>query len=79
MNTSSDGMKPDDNIETKEIPRLLEFGCWTAVLLFPVLYYVNGPAVSTDQFVVRTILVVVALGTAVSLRTWDWQENRKKR
>ena len=44
-----------------EILGWVELGCWTMVALAPFLYWVNGPAVSTDQFVVRTGLVTLAL------------------
>ncbi len=47
---------------------LAEFCCWTMVVLAPILTWVNGPAVSTDQFVVRTIVFVLALSGAIGLR-----------
>jgi len=48
----------------------LEFGCWVMVALTPFLYYFNGPAVSTDQFVVRTVLFMLSIigGTALTIR-----------
>ncbi len=46
----------------------LELGCWTMVALAPFLYWVNGPAVSTDQLVVRSGLVGFALGGGLALR-----------
>ncbi len=46
---------------------LAEFGCWTMVVLAPILTWINGPAVSTDQFVVRTAVFVLALIGGVSL------------
>ncbi len=50
----------------------IEFGCWTALALTPFLYWVNGPAVSHDQLVVRWIVVLVALvgGAGLRLRAW---------
>ncbi len=47
---------------------LAEFCCWTAVALAPILTWVNGPAVSTDQFVVRTSTFSLALCGAIGLR-----------
>ena len=47
---------------------LAEFMAWIAVALAPFLTWVNGPSVSTDQFVVRTIFFALAAVTAVSLR-----------
>ena len=41
----------------------IELGCWTMVVLAPILTWVNGPAVSTDQAVVRgTVFVLAVLG-----------------
>lgn len=60
---------------------LAEFVCWTTIVLVPILAWINGPAVSTDQFVVRVSVFVVALLGAVSIRVakiirrriWRWQ------
>jgi len=46
--------------------------------LFPFLYYVNGPAVSTDQLVVRTILIIVAVVGAVLLRFVNWRRRKRQ-
>jgi len=54
--------------ETVNLWFLAEFCCWTTVLLAPVLTWVNGPAVSTDQYVVRIMVFVLALAGAVGLR-----------
>ena len=51
----------EEEMRTEEILGWVEFGCWTAVVLIPILYYVNGPSVSTDQFVVRSALTVIAI------------------
>lgn len=55
----------------------LEFGCWVAVALIPFLRWVNGPAVSTDQAMVRTALVVLALGGGIVLRTVNWRRGAR--
>jgi hypothetical protein len=47
---------------------LAEFCCWTMVVLAPILTWVNGPAVSTDQFVVRVTVFVLALTGAIGIR-----------
>jgi hypothetical protein len=48
----------NENQESRDEPTdplwLAEFFCWTMVVLAPILSWVNGPSVSTDQFVVRT-------------------------
>ncbi|MGO8753244.1 MAG: hypothetical protein ACLQNE_45485 [Thermoguttaceae bacterium] len=57
---------------------LAEFFCWTMVVLAPVLTWVNGPAVSTDQFVVRTAVFALALAGGIGLRTWKIVRTRRE-
>ncbi len=48
--------------QSEEVPWwAIELGCWTMVVLAPVLTWVNGPAVSTDQAVVRGSVFALAL------------------
>ena len=65
-----------DDISLDELLPWLEFGCWTALVLAPFLYYVNGPSVSSDQAVVRTGLVIVAAVGAATLRFVNWRRKR---
>lgn len=58
----------DRPIEWDEACGWIEFGCWTVLVLVPMLYWVNGPAVSQDQLVVRWLVVVVALAGGIGLR-----------
>lgn len=51
-----------------EVRRWMEFCCWTTLALAPFLYWANGPAVSTDQVIVRTALTVLATCGAIALR-----------
>ena len=58
-------------MEQREISReealgWAKFACWTVVALTPFFRWVNGPAVSSDQFVVRTTLAVLAVVGRVS-------------
>ena len=46
----------------------VELGCWTMVGLAPILTWVNGPAVSTDQFVVRCLVFTLALTGGITIR-----------
>lgn len=66
-------------LSTDEILGWIEFACWTMLALTPMLYYVNGPAVSTDQLVTRSILTVVsALGAAgLCFRRWRIRSKRR--
>lgn len=56
-----------------DITHSIEVGCWTALLLAPFLRWVNGPAVSTDQFVMQIVLIVVAAAGAIGLRIFHWR------
>lgn len=62
----------EPELTPREIRGWAEFCCWTALALAPFLYWVNDPAVSTDQFVVRTALVVLAACGAIGLRLAAW-------
>lgn len=66
-----------DDIDLDELLPWIEFGCWTAIVLFPFLYWVNGPAVSTDQYVMRNILICVAVVGAFGLRFWNYRTKRR--
>ena len=67
---------PNDDISPAELRYWLEFGCWTTLALAPFLYWVNGPAVSTDQFVARTGLIALTAVSAVALRVYAWLHGR---
>jgi hypothetical protein len=58
---------------------LAEFCCWTMVVLAPILTWVNGPAVSTDQFVVRTAVLALALIGGVGIRVGKIVRRRRHR
>jgi hypothetical protein len=56
-----------------------EFCCWTMMMLAPILMWVNGPAVSTDQFVVRVTVFVLALAGAIGIRVGKIVRRRAQR
>ena len=59
--------EPDEEITVEEVLENLEFGLWTAVVLIPILYYINGPSVSNDQWYMRAALCVIAyLGAPIT-------------
>ena len=66
----------EDSISPAELRGWLEFACWTTLALAPFLYWINGPSVSTDQFVVRAGLVVLAACGAAGLRLWAWRASK---
>lgn len=76
-----DAMGQDESVDeltTAEILGWLEFACWTMLALAPILYYVNGPSVSPDQFVVRTALIVLSATGAIVLRWVNWRRRKRK-
>jgi len=65
-------------ISREEVLGWAEFACWTVVVLTPFLWWVNGPAVSNDQLVVRTTLTVLAVAGGVCLRVVKWARGKQK-
>ncbi|WP_010587011.1 hypothetical protein [Schlesneria paludicola] len=53
-----------------EIRGWVEFSAWCALVMTPIIWWLQGPSVSTDQFVVRTGLLVISGVVAVAMRTW---------
>ncbi|HVA48853.1 MAG TPA: hypothetical protein VNH11_20975 [Pirellulales bacterium] len=68
----------EHELTPREVRQWAEFCCWTTLALAPFLYWVNGPAVSTDQFVVRTALVALAAAGAGTLRLFAWRNRGRK-
>ncbi len=65
--------------ERPEFRSMAELCCWTVVVLAPLLTWVNGGAVSTDQIVVRTVVFSAALCGGMGLRIAGivrWMRNR---
>lgn len=68
LDSSHDSRIDKDPFGWDEACGWIEFGCWTALAVVPFLYWINGPAVSQDQLVVRWLVVIIALGGALALR-----------
>jgi hypothetical protein len=75
--TDENQMPQTKNFSPAEIRYWLEFGCWTTLALVPFLYWVHGPAVSEDQCLVRTALLVVAAFGAIGLRAYNLRHRRR--
>ncbi len=58
---TTDSNESNDELSLQEVCYWLRFGGWVTLALIPMLYFVNGPAVSLDQYVVRCGLVVIAI------------------
>ena len=59
---------PEDDLDLDDLLYWGEFCCWMALVQAPIIYWLQGPSVSTDQFVVRTALVVIAAAGGIGLR-----------
>lgn len=71
--TEQSELPSDDREPTwDEIRTWAEFYCWTTLILAPVINWLNGPAVSDDQFVVRTGLIIAAMCGGIGLRISAW-------
>jgi hypothetical protein len=62
-----------ESVRFRDVAPAIEFMCWVVVVLAPILRWVNGAAVTDDQFVVQVALVCLALGGAVGLRIYQWR------
>ena len=76
-------MRPVDQLTQKGEPiepwSLAELGCWTTVVLAPILTWVNGPAVSADQNVGRAIFFggTLAVGSVLRIARIVRRKERK--
>lgn len=57
-----------DAMTPQEVLGWAEFCCWSALVMTPLIWWLQGPSVSTDQFVVRTALVVISATGGIALR-----------
>lgn len=72
----ADGMD-SDAVDWRETLPAAEFCCWVVVALAPMLRWINGAAVTDDQFYIQVGLVTMALAGAVTLRIWNWRRTRR--
>ncbi len=71
--------KADEEIQFIELAPALEFACWTVVLLAPFLRFINGAAVTNDQWWIQVFLFTSALLSACSLRVYQIIKRRTLR
>ena len=62
---------PPNDIHFRDIAPAIEFVCWIVVELAPILWLINGAAVTGDQFVIQIALFSVALIAAMGLRVYQ--------
>lgn len=65
-------------IHFRELAPAMEFSCWVVVALAPFLRWVNGAAVTDDQFIIQASLVAMSLTGAIGLRLYNWRTDRRK-
>ena len=64
-------------VDWRETLPAAEFCCWIVVLLAPMLRWINGAAVTDDQFYIQVGLTTLALIGAVTLRLVNWRRARR--
>ena len=62
-----------DGVSFADVAPAVEFACWVVVGLAPLLRWVNGAAVTDDQFVIQATLVASAAIGATGLRIYNWR------
>ena len=72
----ADDMK-SEAVDWRETLPAAEFCCWVVVLLAPMLRWINGAAVTDDQFYIQVGLTTLALLGAVTLRIVNWRRSRR--
>lgn len=68
-----------EEISFAELAPAIEFACWTAVVLAPLLRLVNGAAVTNDQWWFQVSLFSAAIIGACSLRIYQMLLRRRTR
>ncbi len=73
-----ENQEPDlgHDVQFRDVTPAIEFICWTVVVLGPLLRWVNGPAVTDDQFMIQVGLVSCAALGVVGLRVYNWRSKR---
>ena len=75
---AGDSSEPDDGpIPFRDIAPAVEFACWVVVALAPFLRWVNGAAVTEDQFIIQVGVTTLALVGALSLRFYNYRIKRR--
>jgi hypothetical protein len=72
-----EGEPGDTPVQFRDIAPAIEFACWVVVALAPFLRWVNGAAVTDDQFVIQVALTSCALAGALGLRFYNYRVQRR--
>jgi hypothetical protein len=60
-------------VPSRDISPAIEFACWIVVGLAPILRWINGAAVTRDQYFIQIALTSIALAGALSLRFYNYR------
>ena len=66
-------------VHFRDVAPAIEFCCWVVVALAPFLRWVNGAAVTDDQFFIQIGLVTIALSGALGLRLYNLRSGQSQR
>lgn len=68
----------EPGMSSEEVRGWIEFSAWSALVMTPIIWWLQGPSVSTDQFVMRTALVVISFSVATGMRIFAILQSRRK-
>lgn len=58
-------------VHFRDVAPAIEFVCWVVAVLVPLLRWINGPPVTSDQAAVQAVLFGFAVLGAVGLRLYQ--------
>jgi hypothetical protein len=67
----SENGNPPKDIHFRDLAPAIEFFCWVVVVLAPLLRLINGPAVTSDQFIIQLALFSLVLASTIGLRLYQ--------
>lgn len=62
-----------------QVTPAIEFICWVATALAPILRLINGPPVTDDQAFIQIALLVMAMFGALGFRLYNWRNRERWR
>ena len=71
MNNLPPGKSPEAEMDVDEFLHWAELCSRSALVMAPVIWWLQGPSVSTDQFAMRVGLIITSLVFVIGLRIYD--------
>ena len=72
-------MQDNGEIRFRDALPAIEFCCWVVLALAPFLRWVNGAAVTDDQFYIQIGIVALAAIGAIGLRIYNLRTGQSRR